>query len=134
MFIALLMLSYQLSPNVPGLGQELMGNVKVRPNYYRPATFKILNMGVNSCMNLVNAKTSALDIFTPLYPIYSKCKRSATLKILNMGVNSCMNTEQTVVNVEISAFAQNIFMHANLYLEKLAQQISKCCYRSKIRN
>ena len=51
MFIARLMLSYQLSPNVPGLGQELMGNVKVRPNYYRPATLKILNMSVNLCIN-----------------------------------------------------------------------------------
>ena len=77
---------------MPGLGQELMGNAKVRPNYYRPA------------------------------------------KILNMGVNSCMNTEQTKVYVEISAFAQNIFMHTNMFLEKLSQQISKCCYRSKIMN
>ena len=45
MFIAHLMLSYQLSPNVPGLGQELMGNVKVRPNYYRPATCQDLEHG-----------------------------------------------------------------------------------------
>ena len=37
-----LMVSYQLGPDMPGLGQELMGNVRLRPNYLRPATFKIL--------------------------------------------------------------------------------------------
>ena len=41
------MVSYQLGPDMPGLGQELMGNVRLRPNYLRPATFKILQMGVN---------------------------------------------------------------------------------------